>query len=83
MVAEAEVVIAGEVDDLLAVVGTHGALLVVEYAQLEEGSALLQVIELRGEMSKLRTRGGSGGHRHNRKPFTAGQSCTANRHPTC
>ena len=40
VIAEAEVVVGGEVDDLLAVVGADGGLLVVEHAQLEVGSAL-------------------------------------------
>ena len=40
VVAEAEVVVGGEVDDLLAVVVADGGLLVVENAQLEVGAAL-------------------------------------------
>ncbi len=38
VVAEAEVVVAGEVDDLAAVVGADGGLDVVELAELEEGA---------------------------------------------
>ena len=53
MIAEAEVVVGGEVDDALAVVGADRGLLVVEDAQLEVGSALLQVVELGGEMGEL------------------------------
>ena len=63
MVAEAEVVVGGEVDDALAVVGADGGLLVVEHAQLEEGSALLEIVELGGEVGELRACGGCGGHR--------------------
>ena len=44
VVAEAEVVVGGEVDDLLAVVGADGALLVFKLAQLEVGAALLEVV---------------------------------------
>ena len=80
MIAEAEVIVAGEVDDLLAIVSADGALLVVEHAQLEEGSALPEVAELGGEVGKLETRGGSGGHRDNRKPFVRGQYCAAKTH---
>jgi hypothetical protein len=62
IVAEAEVVVGGEVDDVLAVVGADGGLLVVEHAQLEEGAALAEVVELGGEVGKLRASGGCGGH---------------------
>ena len=62
VVAEAEVVVGCEVDDTLAVVGADGSLLVVEYAQLEEGAALAKVVELGGEMGKLGAFGGSGSH---------------------
>jgi hypothetical protein len=62
VVAEAEVVVGGEVDDTLAVVGADGGLLIVEYAQLEEGAALAEVVELGGEMGKLGAFGGCGGH---------------------
>ena len=72
MLAEAEVVVRREVDDLLAVVGTDGALFVVEYPQLEEGSALLQIVELGGEMGQLGARCGGRGHGNNRKPFVYG-----------
>ena len=81
MFTEAEVVVAGEIDDLLAVVRADGALLVVEHAQLEEGSALPEVFELGGEVGKLGTRRGSGGHRDNRKPFALGQYGAAKTHP--
>ena len=39
VVAEAEVVVAGEIDDALAVVGADGGLDVVELAEFEEGAA--------------------------------------------
>ena len=68
MVAEAEVVVGGEVDDLLAVVVTYGGLLVFEDAEFEEGSALLEVFDLGGEMSELGAGRGSAGHGCNRKP---------------
>ena len=64
MVAEAEVVVGGKVDDALAVVGADGSLLVVEHAQLEEGAALAEVVELGGEMGKLGAFGGCGGHEY-------------------
>jgi hypothetical protein len=63
VVAEAEVVVGGEVDDALAVVGADGGLLVVQFAQLEEGSALTEVVELGGEVGELRAFDGCGGHR--------------------
>ncbi len=46
---QAEIVVGGEVDDLLAVEGADRRLLVVEHAQLEVGALLLQVVELVGE----------------------------------
>ena len=69
VVAEAEVVVDGEVDDLLAVVGADGGLLVVEHAQFEVGAALRELVELGGEVGELGAGGGRGGHRDNRKPF--------------
>jgi hypothetical protein len=72
VVAEAKVVVGGEVDNSLAVVGADGCLLVVELAQLEEGPALTEIVELGGEMGELRAFGGCGGHRNNRKPLRAG-----------
>ncbi len=62
VVAEAEIVVGGEVDDSLAVVGADGGLLVVEYAQFEVGAALTEVVELGGEMGELGASGGRGGH---------------------
>ena len=59
---QAEVVVGGEVNDSLAVVGADGGLLVVEHARLEEGAALAEVVELGGEMGKLGAFGGCGGH---------------------
>ena len=50
MVAEAEIVIAGEVDDLAAVVVADGGLLVVQNAEAEVGAAGLELIELGGEV---------------------------------
>ena len=64
IVAEAQVVVGGEVDDALAIVGADGGLLVVEHAQLEEGAALAEVVELGGEVGKLGAFGGSGGHEY-------------------
>jgi hypothetical protein len=69
VVAEAEVVIGSEVDDALAIVRADRTLLVVEHTQLEEGSALTEVVELSGEMSELWAGGCCGGHTNNRKPF--------------
>ena len=82
MVAEAKIIIGGQVDDALAVVSAHRGLLVVQNAQLEEGPSLTKVVELGGEMSKLRAGGGCGGHANNRKPSGAGQSLTQNQHLT-
>src|ERR1700722_2162463 len=62
MIAEAEVVIGGEADDALAIVGADRVLFVVEHTQLEEGSALTKVVELSGKMSELRAGGRNGGH---------------------
>jgi hypothetical protein len=72
VIAEAEVVVGGEVDDALAVIGTDGGLLVVEFAQFEEGSPLAEVVELGSEMSELGAFGGCGSHGINRKPLGAG-----------
>ena len=72
VVAEAEIVVGGEVDDALAVVGADGGLLVVEFAQFEEGTALTEVVELGGEMGELRAFCGCGGHGNHRKPLRAG-----------
>jgi hypothetical protein len=57
VVAEAEIVVAGEIDDALAVVGADGRLLVVEDAELEVGAALAEVFKLGGEVGELRARG--------------------------
>jgi hypothetical protein len=72
VVAEAEVVVRGEVDDALSVVGADGGLLVVQFAELEEGSALAEVVELGSEMGELGTFCGCGGHENHRKPLRAG-----------
>ena len=61
VVAEAEVVVAGEVDDLFAVVVADGGLGVVEDAEPEEGSALAEVLQLGGEVGELRAAGSWGG----------------------
>ena len=61
VVAEAEVVVGGEVDDSLAVVGADGSLLVVELAELEEGATLAEVVELGSEMGELGAFGGGTG----------------------
>ena len=57
MVAQAEVVVAGQVDDLAAVVVADRGLLVVEHAQPEVGAAGAQVVERGGEVGELGTRG--------------------------
>ena len=64
VIAETEVVVGGEIDDTLAVVGADGGLLVVEHTELEEGAALAEVVELGGEMGKLGAFGGCGGHEY-------------------
>ena len=53
VVAQAEVVVAGEVDDLAAVVVADGGLLVVEDAQAEVGAAGAQVVERGGQVGEL------------------------------
>ena len=47
---QAQVIVGGDVDDLLAVEGAQRRLLVVEHAQLEVGALLLQFVELVGEV---------------------------------
>src|SRR3974390_500047 len=56
-----QVVVRRQVDDPFAVERTHRRLLVLEHAQLEVGAALLQVVELVGEVSK---RVGASSSRH-------------------
>ena len=59
---EAEVVVGGEIDDLLAVVVADGRLHVVENAELEVGALGFEVVELRGEVLELRALRERGGH---------------------
>ena len=59
MVAEAEIVVAGEVDDLFAVVGADGGLLIVEDAEAEVGAAGAQIIKGGGEVGHLGSGGGA------------------------
>jgi hypothetical protein len=54
VIAEAEIIIGGEVDDLAAVVMAERALRVVEDTKLEVGSASAQGVELGGEVGQLR-----------------------------
>ena len=72
MVTETEVVVGGEVDDMLAIVGADGGLLVVELTQFEEGAALTKIVELGGEVGELGASGGCRGHGNHRKPSRAG-----------
>lgn len=72
MVAETEIVVAGEIDDSLAIVGADGRLLVVEDAKFEVSSALTEVFELGGEVRELRTRSFIT-HGLHRKPFASRQ----------
>ena len=65
---------------MLAVVGADRGLLVVEHAQLEEGAALAEVVELGGEVGKLGAFGGCGGHEIYLNPFMAGWSLVQNEH---
>ena len=58
MICEAEVVVAGEVDDLPAVVVANRRLLVVENAQFEVGALGAQFVESRGQVGELRARCG-------------------------
>jgi hypothetical protein len=57
MIAKAEVVIAGEVDDLAAVVMADGGLLVVQDAEVEVSASGAKVIEGGSEVGEL----GAGG----------------------
>lgn len=57
VVAEAEVVVGGEVDDLFAVVGADGGLDVIEDAEAEVGAFLAELVELIGEVLQLGARG--------------------------
>ena len=54
MIGEAEIVVAGQVDDFAAVVMADRGLLVVENAKLEVGALGAEVIEDLGQMGKLR-----------------------------
>ena len=72
MIAKPEVIVRSEVDDLLAVVGADRCLLIVELAQLEEGAALTEIVELGGEMGELGAFGGCGSHGNHRKPLQVG-----------
>ena len=72
VVAEAEIIIRGEVDDAFAVVGADRGLLVVELAKFEEGAALTEIVELGGEMGELGASGGCDGHRNHLKPSRGG-----------
>ena len=67
---------------MLAIVGAEWGLLVIEDAELEEGSALFEILKLGGEMSELRARGSSGSHGCNRKPLGCGQSWWCGLHQT-
>ena len=80
VVAETEVVVGGEVDDSLAVVGADRGLLIVELAQFEVGSALAEIIELGGEMGELGAFRGCGGHKKHLKPLGGEQSQMRNEH---
>ena len=51
VVGEAEIVVAGEVDDLAAVIMAYRRLLVVEDAKFEVGSFFAKIVEGGGEMS--------------------------------
>ena len=65
---QAEIIVGGEVDDLLAVESADGGLLVVEHAQLEVRAFGLEFVELVGEVGE-RVGAGCGGHNY--------LSCTA------
>ena len=65
MVGQAQVIVAGQVDDLLAVVVADGGLLVVENAQLEMRALGAQFVHGGGQVGKLRAGSGLG---HGGKP---------------
>jgi hypothetical protein len=60
VVGQAEVVVAGQVDDLFAVVVTDGGLLVIENAEPEVGALGAEFIKRSSQVSKLGTCGGLG-----------------------
>jgi hypothetical protein len=72
VVAEAEIVVGGKVDNALAVIGANGGLLVVQFAEFEEGATLTEIVELGGKVGELAAFRGCGGHGNNRKPLRAG-----------
>jgi hypothetical protein len=65
VIGEAEIVVAGEIDDFTTVIVAHGRLLIIEDAQLEVGSPGAQVIKNVGQIGKLGT---SSGLRHSKSP---------------
>ena len=68
MRGQAEIIVGGEVDDLLAVEGADRGLLVVEHAQLEVRAFGLEFVELVGEIGE-RVGAGCGGHEKPRNLF--------------
>ena len=60
MVRQTEIVIAGEVDDLAAVVVAYGGLLVFEDPEIEMGAFGAKFIENCGQMSEVGARWGPG-----------------------
>ena len=58
VVGQAEIIVAGQVDDLLAVVVADRRLLVVEHAQVEMRSLGAQFVQHGGQVGKLRAGGG-------------------------
>ena len=68
MVGEAEVVVAGQVDDFPAIVVADGGLLVVENTELEMGAFGAEFIEDGGKVGKLRA--ARDGFSHDNAPQT-------------
>ena len=55
VIAEAQIIVGGKIDDLFAIIGTDRALFIFKNAQLEVCSTLPEIVKLFGQMSKLRT----------------------------
>ena len=62
VIAEAKVVVGGEIDDQPSVVGADRGLRIVKHAQAEVRAFLLQLVELGGKVLELGARGERSGH---------------------
>ena len=62
MRGQAEIIVRGQVDDLLAVEGADRRLLVFEHAQVEVRALGFEIVELVGQVGKRIGAGGGGCH---------------------